>query len=420
MKPVVHIVGAGMAGLAAAVRLVGLGARIAVHEATDHAGGRCRSYVDPAVGALIDNGNHLLMGANTATFDYLEAIGAADALAASRHAVFPFIDLATGQRWTVRPSRGPLPLWIFDPARRIPGTRARDYLEILKVMFAGHDATVADAVGTSSPLFERFWRPFTEAVLNTSPEDGSARLIATVLRLTFAKGEAHCRPYMARRGLSPDLVDPALSLLARNGCAPTFNQRIRSLSFDNAGKRVTRLSVANGADIDLGRGDCVIVAVPAPVAADLIPGLDAPREASPIVNAHFRLDVPASIPEDAPLLGVIGGLSQWIFVRDRIASVTISAAASIVDMRAEDLAARLWPEIRRALALPESPVPPCRIVKEKRATFAQTPAALRRRPGTVTGFENLFLAGDWTDTGLPATIEGAVRSGHRAAAFAVR
>jgi uncharacterized protein with NAD-binding domain and iron-sulfur cluster len=98
-----------------------------------------------------------------------------------------------------------------------------------------------------------------------------------------------------------------------------------------------------------------------------------------------------------------------------VLSVTVSAAERLVDLPAETLAPRLWRDAARAYDLPEAPMPPARIVKEKRATFAATPAQLRRRPPAHGRWRNLFLAGDWVATGLPATIEGAIRSGHAAA-----
>jgi len=111
----------------------------------------------------------------------------------------------------------------------------------------------------------------------------------------------------------------------------------------------------------------------------------------------------------------VGGEAQWIFLRDKIASVTVSAADALADEAADVIAVRLWAEVARALEQPKDPVPAFRIIKEKRATFSQTPAALSDRPPTSTHWPNVHLAGDWIDTGLPATIEGAIRSGHLAA-----
>src|SRR6266404_2862769 len=121
---IVHIVGAGLAGLAAAVRLAGAGRDIVLHEASGHAGGRCRSYFDSELGCRIDNGNHLLLSGNRAALDYLERIGAAASLSGPAVPRFDFCDLVNGERWTLAPGSGRLPWWIFSPRRRVPGTNA--------------------------------------------------------------------------------------------------------------------------------------------------------------------------------------------------------------------------------------------------------------------------------------------------------
>src|ERR1700686_1675683 len=123
----VHIIGAGLAGLSAALKLAARGEQVVVQEATPFAGGRCRSYHDASVGMTIDNGNHLLLSGNRAALDYLRDIGAADRLVGPPHAEFPFVDLVPGARWALRFNHGRLPFWIFDTKRRMPGTRALDY-----------------------------------------------------------------------------------------------------------------------------------------------------------------------------------------------------------------------------------------------------------------------------------------------------
>jgi hypothetical protein len=147
-----------------------------------------------------------------------------------------------------------------------------------------------------------------------------------------------------------------------------------------------------------------------------------PNQFRAIVNGHFRIAPPQEyLPRDgAPaMLGVIGGTAEWIFVfSDRI-SVTVSSADAIAERPREELAALLWADVAKALKI-DAPLPTWQIVKEKRATFAATPAQNARRPPARTQWRNLFLAGDWTATGLPATIEGALRSGEKAAALALK
>ena len=225
----VHVVGAGLAGLAAAVELAAAGLHVTIYEQAGHAGGRCRSFFDEALDRLIDNGNHLVLSGNRALYDYLERIGAADRLTGPPRAAFPFFDLRTGERWTVKPGRGRLPWWILMPGRRVPGTSVRDYLAALRLARAGSEATVAECVGTPDVLYRRFWEPLAVAALNTSAEEGAARLLWPVLRDTFGRGEAACRPRMASRGLSDCFVDPALGFLGERGADVRLHVRLRQI-----------------------------------------------------------------------------------------------------------------------------------------------------------------------------------------------
>lgn len=408
----VHVVGAGIAGLACAVRLLREGRAVTLYEAAGQAGGRCRSFHDSKLDRSIDNGNHILLSANREALDYVAEIGARDSLIGPPRAVFPFVDLESGERWTLRPNGGPLAWWIFSAKRRIPGTRPSSYLAGLKLAFAKPEDRVGDLIDRNDPLWTRFWEPLTVAALNTAPEEASAQLLWLVLRETFAKGEASCRPLIARDGLAHSLVEPALTLLHNGGAEIRFKQRLRALESD--GETVTALDLTEGR-VALGPDDLVVLALPPPVTGDLIPGLQVPQESRAIVNAHILLPHAPELPEGLPFLGLVGGTADWIFLRGDIASLTVSAASALAEEPNEVVAQRLWHDTARALGYDLEPVPPIRVIKEKRATFAQDPAALTHRAKPQTAWRNLFLAGDWTDTGYPATIESAVRSGRRAA-----
>jgi len=251
------------------------------------------------------------------------------------------------------------------------------------------------------------------AILNTDPADASAVLFRRVLLTLAGAGERAMRPYFAAGGLSAALVVPALRLLEARGMYVQFGRRLQALEVD--GERATALRFGGGR-LMLGRDDAILLALPPQAAAAVIPTLRVPTDACPIVNLHFRLPEPVVLPDGVPYLGLVGGTAQWLFVRDDIASVTVSAAERLLDEPAESIAARIWADLARAVpALADLPKPHYRVIKERRATMAQTPAQLALRPSQRTGLRNVALAGDWVDTGLPATIEAAVRSGRRAA-----
>jgi hydroxysqualene dehydroxylase len=413
-KRTVHIVGAGVAGLATAAALIlddqaSADMRVVIYEAASQAGGRCRSYFDPVFGATIDNGNHLVLSGNLALRRYLARIGSADQLAIPSDATYPFVDLASGEHWVVRPNAGPLPWWIFADSRRVPGTRARQYLDLAKLLRAAPDALVSDVITCAGPLWHRFLHPMLLAALNTAPDRAAAALAATVLRETFARGGAACKPLIAAQGLAAAFVDPAVAKLRAAGVGITFNRRLQGLVFDEDDV-VTGLEFTDGPH-PLAGGDAVVLAVPPWTVADLLPDLSVPTQFNAIINGHFQCAPPPGAPA---LLGLIGGTAEWVFSFDGRVSVTVSNGDHLVDQDRADLARVLWADVAKAYGLAPD-LPAWQIFKERRATFAATPGQLGCRPGTQTRWHNLFLAGDWTDTGLPATLEGAARSGERAA-----
>lgn len=412
----VHVIGAGLAGLAAAVHLADKGRSVVVHEAARFAGGRCRSYFEPALGIHIDNGNHLVLSGNEAAFAFLRTIGASDKLVGAPHADFPFADLATGARWTLKINDGRFPWWIFAEGRRVPGTQASDYLALAKLLRARPGQTVTDVIGDGGVLYERLWKPVLLSALNTDPAEASARLAGAIVRESLAKGGKACRPMIAAEGLATAFVDPALKFLEAKGVPVRFDHRLRRLVNGNDG-RVAGLEFAEGDTLAVGPKDRIVLAVTAPVAGLLIPGIKAPTEFRAIVNAHFKITPPKGLP---PILGVVNAMTEWLFAFEDRLSVTISGADRFIETAREDLAQRIWAEVSFLAGMPGAALPPWQIIKERRATFAALPSQEKLRPGAVTQWHNLALAGDWTDTGLPSTIEGAIRSGQRAADQALR
>jgi hypothetical protein len=366
-----HIIGAGLAGLSAATRLAEAGRQVVVYEAAAQAGGRCRSYYDTAFGDTIDNGNHLLLSGNEAALNYLRRIRARTPKGMGIPE-FPFINVATGKRWSVYATYKTLPRWLFDKNYR----------------------GVFDQIMVSA--------------LNTSPREASMRLLGAIIFGTILKGSKACIPIVAE-GLSAVLVDPALRYLAASNTGVKFQHRLRNILFEDG--MAVALNFGDGDIVDINQNDTVICAIPPWVAVSLLPGISAPDEYRAILNAHFRITPPAQLGR---ITGVVGGTTEWIFAfPDRI-SITVSDADRLMQEDREVLAKRLWAEISTITGL-ASALPAWQIVKEKRATFAATPRQDAKRPDTRTSWNNLYLAGDWVQTGLPSTIEGAVLSGERAA-----
>ncbi len=400
MARAVHVVGAGVAGLAAALRLARDGHAVTLHEATPEAGGRCRALPDGT-----DNGTHALTGANTAALGFLREIGAEDGWVEPELGALPVFDLGddTARRVALAPLR-----WRHAAARP-----AGLSVAALWALSTGQ-GSVAAALRRHSVFLRGFVEPLTVAALNTPVAEASAPLLRAVLARLLAPGAA--RVLVARQGLGPDLIAPALAALRGAGVPLRFGARLRGMVVRDG--RVQALEI--GAHrVVLGPRDAVVLALPAWEAARLIPGLPVPAAHAPILNIHYARGGEGPVR----FLGLLGGLAQWVLVRPSGVSVTVSAADDAMGDDADSLGARAWPEVRRAAlglglagAWPEAP-PAFRVVKERRAT---------PRHGVVPNpvpprlpLANCALAGDWTWPWLPATIEASVLSG-LAAAAAVR
>jgi squalene-associated FAD-dependent desaturase len=408
MQKVAHVIGAGVSGLSAAVRLTNANFKVHVHEAMQQAGGRCRSYYDAATDLTIDNGNHLLLSGNHHALGYARSIGTEDGLVGPARAQFSFADIRTGRRWQLDLGDGRIPTWLFDKDRRVPDTGLLDYAALAPLIWAPTTKTVGAAIPCKGTLYDRLVQPLLLAALNVDPPEGSAGLAGAIVRETLLAGGQACRPLIARDGLSAVLIEPAVAKLQAQGTAVHFGHELRG--FGLAGDRITELRFGDDT-LAVGPADAVVMAVPPRPAAALLPGLKTPSKYRAIVNAHFRFDPPRDMP---PLIGVVGGLVEWLFAFPQRLSITISNGDRLVDQPREELAHAIWQDICKIAGV-AGDLPPWQIVRERRATFEATPEQNALRPGPVTAFKNLFLAGDWTDTGLPATIEGSIRSGDRAA-----
>ncbi|MDP9127237.1 MAG: hydroxysqualene dehydroxylase HpnE [Pseudomonadota bacterium] len=409
-----HIIGAGLAGLSAALQLTLAGEKVVMYEAAPFAGGRCRSFMDRELGCLIDNGNHLVLSGNAGIQDYLFLTGALDTMGGPGTPTFPFMDLANGERWVVHMNQGRFPWWIFDKGSRIPGTKPLDYLSGLKILTAGPTDTVAGRLDTRTALYRRFWEPLVIGALNTEPDAASAQLLANIFKQSFGAGGKACVPLIPQIGLSETFIHPCMALLQKKGVITRFSHRLGAIKM--AANAVRELHFNQGV-LEIQPQDWVILALPAWVTRDLLPTVTTPGVFRSILNAHYRVEVPRN---PAGFTGIIGGVAEWVFVRSGVVSVTVSCAERYEAYPVREMAGYIWQELAKLYDLDAAKVPPHRIFREKYATFAATPEQNRRRPTSHTNWKNLALAGEWTATGLPSTIEGAIRSGLRASQVVMR
>ncbi|WP_179402829.1 hydroxysqualene dehydroxylase HpnE [Burkholderia guangdongensis] len=412
MPRTVHVIGAGLAGLSAALELQRRGRRIVLHDASANAGGRCRSWFDGTLNATLDSGLHLVFSGQRATQRYLRTIGAADRLVGPTHAEFACVDLASRRRWTLRLGGGRWPAWIFDAAARVPDTTPLDYLSLVPLAFARTGRSLGQTMRCDGILWDRWLKPIFLTALNVEPRQATAELVRAFVRDTLASGGPASRPLVARHGLGSAFVDPALRLLQHGGAAIRLNSRLDALEFGAHGNAVDALRIG-GARVDLEPGDAVVLAVPPDVAQPLVPDLPAPDAFSAIATAYFAIEPPAGC---APYLSAINGSIDAVRAVDGHLVATIRDAAGRLDAPRDAFARAIWRDVASAVGLTDAePMPAWQLVVEPRAAFAAIVPQEMKRPASRTRWTNLALAGDWTATGLPATIEGAIRSGLQAA-----
>ncbi|MGO4388437.1 FAD-dependent oxidoreductase [Microvirga sp. 2YAF29] len=398
-----HIVGAGIAGLSAALAVTAEGGEAVLYEAAPQPGGRCRT-IQPADGFIHDNGTHVLFTANRRALSLLKDVGARDRWIEPEPKGLPLHDLKTGTARRI----GLSPWSWLLPSRRPDGLKFSDLSRIARLAFPSQDCPVAAIIG-NRPIMDSLIGPLTVAVLNTPASEASASRLGLALRQML--WPRACRLLVARNGLGEDLVQPATETLQARGVPVLAGQRLRTLLTN--GQRAIGLALTDRT-VALGPDDRVILALPPYEIQRLLPTLPVPQGFEPILNVHYRIPGLAR----PRFIGFTGALAQWMLVRPDHVSITVSAAHDVIDLSADDLSQTIWREIAptlQSLGLDAAidRQPEARVVKEKRATIKQAANLLPLPP--LRPLANLALAGDWLGS-LPATIESAVVSGELAVA----
>lgn len=434
MKPVV-IVGAGLSGLAAGVALASRTIPVVLLEQRPHAGGRAYSFLDRTTGDVIDNGQHLLIGGYRRTRAYLETIGSGHLLEIQRT---PELVFHHPQRGYLRLRLPALP----SPLHLLGGVLASGLfagVDKLGVIRAGlaivrepEDAggvppgwTIEqwlDSVGASAEARFSFWHPLAVSIMNEKPGGASARVFVRSLREAFLSSRESAALAVPKAGLSELLVDPAVAFIRSRGGVVRCGVDVAE-TIEQGGKAVG-VRIRGGQIVEASG---VILAVASLDIAPLVPA--SCREGahlreissaalSPILCVHLWYDRAVS---PHAIVGVLGRKIQWVFRhshsrgRGERLSLVVSAAHEEAGWNNDEL---IGAGVRDctgvfgdAARVPYHSV----VIREKRATFSLSPSVEALRPGAQTAVSNLLLAGDWTSTGLPATVEGAIRSGECAA-----
>ncbi len=441
----VVVIGGGFAGLSAGVALAERGFRVAVLERKPALGGRAYSFADPESGDFVDNGQHVLMGCYGETLDFLKKIGTYDKLVFLENLSIEMI-APGGASATLRTGRLPGPLHMAAAVLRYRHLSFRERLSLLRAgrrLLAMHRsertfleqtdvATLMDRLRQSESARQSFWYPVTIATLNEEPAHASSALLAEVLKRAFFARRRDSAFVYSKVGLSDLYCGAATTFIEQRGGVVASRAGVEALEAGPDGA-IERVLLRDGRK--LTAGNFIAAVPPGPLLQMLPPGAgDDPMFArlanfkySPIICVHVWLDREVT---DSAFVGFIGTTTQWMFNKRKIfdeggrrhpgyLSFVISGARALVERSNEELLDQVLGDLRAMIpATREAKLVKALVLKEKQATMAPGPHSHALRPGTSTPFRNLFLAGDWIQTGLPATIESAVISG-RAAADAI-
>jgi len=439
MKPDVIVIGGGLAGLSAGVDLVSRGISVLLVEQRQHLGGRTYSFVDETTGDVVDNGQHLLMGCYESARWLLKTIGS-DTLATLQPSLhIDFLHPVRGAGALHCPSL-PAPFHLLGGLMSLRTLSLSDRLKLLRVgielrkdpkQIEPKIASLTvhqwlDALGQSAENKRYLWDIIAIGSLNDDPKEVSALLFYRVLRSAFLGKRENASLLIPRVGLSELFVNPSINYVRSRRGEIMLGCGVDESLFDGA-----RLKGVRCSDGEIREAQVFISAVPWYTASPLFSNaagrlgwvVNGHLQSSPIITINLWFD---RVVMDQDLVALLDSRVHWVFNKSKIygiqnstrqyLSLVISGAGPFVNLSSEELVNAAVVDLHKFLPRTKvANVVHFLVLKEKRATFSPRPEAEQHRPASQTPVSNLFLAGDWTNTGYPATIEGAVLSGRKAA-----
>jgi len=415
------IIGSGIAGLTAASILSSKKIPVTVLESSPKFGGRTYSFKDSVSGETIDNGQHILMGCYDETLSFIKLIGAENNFLYQDNLCVKFLT-NDKKEFSICASSLPYPVNLLVA---LLDYNIFDFIDkmrfigfVLKLPFISkrslQNLCVSDWLereNQNEKIIKSFWEILCVGALNTNPQKASAKIFYDVLIKIFFTGNFASTIILPKHGLSESIIDPAISFINKNGGSVIPSETIREFIFKD--NKLVRINSDKNNYEDF---DFVISAIPLHALQKIIPAellnIKLNLSYSTILNIHIWV---RENPVREKFYGLINSPLHWIFRHDKHLNIVISDADELSKKTNEEIIDMTMIELEKFTEIKKQLIDNYKIIREKRATFIPDKNIINDRPNSRTNINNLFLAGDWTNTGLPATIESAAKSGRIAA-----
>ena len=420
------IIGGGIAGLTAASILSSKKHSVTLIESSPKLGGRTYSFFDSETNSVVDNGQHIMMGCYKDTLALIKLISVELNFVYQENLSLEFLD-KTKKHFSLNADKYIYPLNLFSA---IINFNVFSYSEkisfvgfVLKLPFISKKSLINKNVlewltqqNQNLNLISKFWEILCVGALNTSLEKASAFIFYDILLEIFFKGNFSSTIILPKYGLSESLIDPAAGFITNNGGEMILSETVKEIVIENQKVKSLKTDCNNYEDFDF-----VISAIPLYALQKILPaknlGIAINLEYSTILNVHLWIEN-RSLKKS--FYGFLGSALHWVFIKNDHINIVISNADYLADKSKEEILDFVLLELKEFVNIDNTNLKHYKIIKEKRATFIPSKEIINTRPDSKTLIENLFLAGDWINTGLPSTIESAARSGRIAAEFILK